>query len=66
MASLINTFEDLARYIDTKKQMLSLVLNKKFENERVQFEEKAVKVLTKSEKDMIQADSAIQQIKTAI
>lgn len=43
-----------------------MVLSKKFENERVQFEEKAVKVLTKSERDMVQADSAIQQIKTAI
>ena len=66
MASLINSFEDLARYIETKRQALSQVLSKKFENERAQFEEKASKMLTKSERDMVQVDQAITQIKTAI
>jgi hypothetical protein len=57
---LNSAFEELARQFEAKRQQLTLILSKKFEQERMLLEEKVVKPLIRTEKEMMQAETAIR------
>jgi|LauGreDrversion4_2_1035121.scaffolds.fasta_scaffold637718_1 hypothetical protein len=66
LQSLNNAFEELARIFEAKRQALTQILSKKFENERSLLEDKVVKILSRADKEIVQADQAINQIKVAV
>lgn len=66
LGALNSAFEELARNFEARRQALTHILTRKFENERNMLEEKVIKQLQKSEKEISQADNALTQIKSAV
>jgi archaellum component FlaC len=64
--SLNSQFEELARMLEAKRQGITQMFSKRFDLERQALEEKVIKHLLRSEKEINLAEQHIQQIKMAI
>lgn len=52
LSALNSAFEEMARYFEAKRQFMTQILSKKFEQERALLEERVVKPLSRTEKEM--------------